>query len=142
MTVIKRQELPIFGDMMANLFEDRFFDPIKKFNTKKVPSVNISENKDGFGIQLAAPGMKKEDFNVEIENNLIIISAEHKNETDKKDDNYSIREFNYSSFKRTFTLPKSADKTKIEAKYNAGILEVSIAKKGEELKESKRIEIA
>merc|ERR1711976_214874 len=123
MNIIKRQELPLFGDMMNHLLDDRFFEPIKKYATLKVPSVNIFEQEDGFAIQMAVPGMKKEDFNIEIEGNGLSVSAQSKKEEKSTKENYSTREFNFSSFKRSFTLPKRADRKNIEAKYIDGILE-------------------
>lgn len=138
----KRQELPVFGDMMMNLFDDRFFEPVRKFAPRKLPSVNIFENKEAFNIQLATPGMKKEDFKIDLKNNTLTIAANEKEESEKEEGKYSIREFNYNTFKRAFTLPKNVDQSKIEARYTDGILEISIAKKEKEAAETKEITIS
>ncbi|MFT5820272.1 MAG: HSP20 family protein [Crocinitomix sp.] len=130
MTLIKkRQELPVFGDMMANLFDDKFFAPIHRHNSKNIPSVNIFEDKKDFTIQLAAPGMKKDDFKIDLKKNGLQISAKKESNKEEVDGTYSLREFNFNSFQRAFTLPKNADKDSISAKYHEGILEVKVGKK-------------
>ncbi len=106
---------------------DRSFSTIGS----NLPSVNLKETDSKIEIELAAPGLKKEDFKVEVENNMISISSEkkeEKEETRKKDDFYR-KEFNYQSFRRTFSLPEYADENKINANYKDGILHVDIAKK-------------
>jgi HSP20 family protein len=98
-----------------------------------VPSINIREEDKSFEIEMAAPGLKKEDFNIDVDNNLVTISSEK--ETENKDDGgkkgYSFREYNYSSFSRSFTIPDNADADKIEACYKDGVLCMSIPKKNE-----------
>lgn len=96
-----------------------------------LPSVNLRESDTKLEIEMAAPGMKKEDFKVEIENNMLVISSEkeeEKEEVSKKED-FVRREFNYQSFYRSFSLPEYADENKIEANYKDGILHVTVAKK-------------
>ncbi len=142
MTLIKkRQELPVFGDMMANLFEDKFFEPTHRHNARNTPSVNIFEDKKDFTIQLAAPGMKKDDFKIDLKKNTLSISATKESKTEKKEEKYSLREFNYNSFQRAFTLPKNADKEGITAQYHDGILEVKIGKKEKPVEKTKTISI-
>lgn len=142
MTLIKkRQELPVFGDMMANLFEDNFFQPIQKQKAKNTPSVNIFEDKKEFSIQLAAPGMNKEDFKIDLKKSSLEISAKNEKKTKNTEEKYSLREFNFSSFSRTFTLPKNADKDGISAQYHDGILEVKIGKKENLEEKAKTISI-
>jgi HSP20 family protein len=97
-----------------------------------IPSVNITEEKDGFLIEVAAPGLKKEDFNIELEGNLLTISSEKESETkegDESKDKFFRREYSYSSFTRSFTLPENTDAEKISAKYADGVLKLNIAKK-------------
>ncbi len=96
-----------------------------------MPAVNIKEDNDGFNVEMAAPGMKKDDFKVDLDNNLLTISAEKESEDNEKDDegNYTRREFNYQSFKRTFTLPDAAQADKIKATYKEGVLTINIPKK-------------
>jgi HSP20 family protein len=142
MTLIKkRQELPVFGDMMANLFDDKFFEPMHRQNARNIPSVNIFEDETDFTIQLAAPGMKKEDFKIDLKKNSLFISAEKEAKTEKSSERYSLREFNFSSFNRSFTLPKNIDKEGISAQYHDGILEVKIGKKEKPEEKVKTISI-
>ena len=98
-----------------------------------LPAVNVEEHPDKYEIDVAAPGMKKEDFHLKVENGVLTISAEQK--TEKREDdkhNYSRREFSYTSFQRSFSLPDEIiDGEKIEAKYSDGILCISIPKKDE-----------
>jgi HSP20 family protein len=97
-----------------------------------LPKVNVKEDPDGFLVEMAAPGMTKDDFNIEVNNNLLTISSE-KHETNKEADNgkYTKREFAYAAFQRSFSLPDSANTDNISAKYDNGILKLSIPKKEE-----------
>ncbi len=110
-----------------------------------IPSVNIKETNDNFEVEVAAPGMEKKDFKIELDGNMLTISSE---KTDQKEDNeeekYSRKEFSYQSFYRTFTLPKDVvDVDKIEAKYQNGLLQLAIPKKEEaKPKPAKTIAIA
>lgn len=105
-------------------FEDGGFPGMES-----IPPVNIEENQGDFTLKIAAPGLKKEDFKVNIEGDLITISAETKSEQEEKDRTYSRKEFNYSSFSRSFTLPENARGDKVLAKYQEGVLFVIIPKK-------------
>lgn len=98
-----------------------------------LPAVNIRETGDSFEVEMAAPGMSKKDFRIELENNLLSISSERKNETEKKEgERFTKKEFSYQSFQRTFTLPKEVvDDDKINARYENGVLYLSIPKKEE-----------
>jgi HSP20 family protein len=126
-----------FGNDFLNLWDNDF--PIIT-----TPSLNIKEEKDQYKIELAAPGLKKEDFNIEVNQNVLTISSEKENESnDGKDgENYSRYEYNYSSFSRSITLPDVSDSSKIVAKYNDGILTLTVPKKPEAIKnKSQRIAI-
>lgn len=96
-----------------------------------LPAVNIKEDNDGFTVEMAAPGMEKADFKINLNNNLLTISSEKQEEHKEEQDKYTRREFAYRSFQRSFTLPDSADSEKINAKYENGVLLVSIPKKKE-----------
>lgn len=124
MTLIRRnQNLPVF----SNFFND-FFD---QTNTT-LPSVNIKEGNDGFVVEVAAPGLEKEDFKISIDRGVLNISSEKSLENESKnEERFTRREFSYQSFCRSFSLPDSADSDKIGAKYEKGILYVSIPKKEE-----------
>ncbi|MDD2675097.1 Hsp20/alpha crystallin family protein [Flavobacterium petrolei] len=142
-TLVKRNGLvPVMNTSLfpsVNTFFDDFisrdlFDWTDKNFTamgSNLPSVNLKETDDKLQVELAAPGMKKEDFKVEIDNNMLMISSEKKEEKEetRKKDNYVRKEFSYQSFFRSFTLPDSIDENKIEASYKDGILHVDIAKK-------------
>ncbi len=110
-----------------------------------VPAVNIKENETSFEITLAAPGKKKEDFNIELEENILTISSEktEKKSEENKDEKYTRKEFSYASFKRSFTLPETIDEENIAASYDHGVLAIRIPKKEEVLEDTKRfIEIS
>lgn len=95
------------------------------------PKVNIREDDDNYYVEVAAPGMKKEDFNLSLDNDVLTISSEIKEEKENRNGNYTRREFSYSSFSRSFTLPELAEADKIEAKYKDGILNIIMPKKEE-----------
>jgi HSP20 family protein len=149
-TLVKRNGLfPLVP--VNNFFDDLFTKDIfdwtdRNFSSigSNLPSVNLKETDDLLKIELAAPGMKKEDFKVEIDNNTLLISSEKEEEKEetRKKDNYIRKEFNYQSFFRSFSLPEYIDESKIEANYKDGILHVNIAKKeGGKRKTTKRIAI-
>jgi HSP20 family protein len=102
--------------------------------------VNIRENDNSYEVELMAPGMKKEDFNIELDNELLTISAEIKSENNTQEEGkFTRREFSYSSFKRTFTLPETVKEEDINAVYQDGILKISLPKKEEALPKPKRM---
>jgi len=111
-----------------------------------LPAVNIKETEDSYEVEMAAPGMKKGDFKIELDNNVLTISSEKSEESKEGNENerYSRREFSYQSFQRSFTLPKEVvDEDKIEAHYKEGVLQLRIPKK-EKAKQRppRKIEIA
>lgn len=96
-----------------------------------LPAVNIGENEEAFTVELAAPGMSKKDFNIELENNVLTISSEKKEEHEENDqkNNYFRKEFNYMTFQRSFRLPEEVvDAEKIKANYDDGILRLVLPK--------------
>ena len=137
--------LPRFSSWFDNFFDnDLGTGFLSNFNTGlTLPAVNIKEDAEQFTLEIAVPGMKKSDFNVDVDNKVLSISSETQSEKTEKEENYTRREFGYSSFKRTFTLPESVNADKIKATYKEGILAVVLPKK-EEAKEkpAKRIEIS
>lgn len=100
---------------------------------QSIPAVNVKESETGFEIEVAAPGLKKENFKLSLHENRLTISATQEQQQEEKTDKYTRQEFNYNQFQRTFTLPKNVDGEKIEATYVDGILHVGLPKK-EELK--------
>jgi len=102
------------------------------FNTGiSLPKVNIKETADDFRVEMAVPGLKKSDFQLDLEDQILSISSEIKEENEYDEENYTRREFGYSSFKRTFTLPESVNDEKIKANYQDGILTILLPKKEE-----------
>ncbi|NAY93403.1 Hsp20 family protein [Muricauda sp. JGD-17] len=126
-------DFPTWSDWIDNFFSSDLPSVFtSNFNTgMTLPKVNIRETADAFWVEMAVPGMKKSDFHIDLDNQLLSISTELKQEEESKEENYTRREFGYSSFKRTFTLPESVDDSKINASYNDGILNIHLPKKEE-----------
>lgn len=145
-SLIRRKDasLPsIFDDFFSpwNEWIPRREEIFKSFPT--IPSVNISEDSNGYKVALAAPGLKREDFKIDIEGNRITISSEREESDEKEEAKYTRREYNYTSFSRSFTLPEDVNRDKIEAKYADGVLNLSLPRK-EEVKRAvinKQIEV-
>jgi HSP20 family protein len=127
---------------------DRFFknDLLDLWNgsVETVPSMNVKEEKDSYHVEMAAPGLNKEDFNIDVDGTMLTISCEKESESkaDGENDAYSRREYNYSSFSRSLALPENADPEKISARYTDGVLSLNIRKKaGTEKNNSKKIAV-
>ncbi|PST82836.1 Hsp20/alpha crystallin family protein [Pedobacter yulinensis] len=128
-----------FSDVFESVFNDSFFSDRL---IARVPAVNVAETADGYHIEMAAPGLSKEDFHIQLDRKLLTISVE-KQQSEKSDrESYSRREFSYTSFVRSFALPDSADDSNIEASYANGILDIRVAKKEEAKQMTRRIEIS
>jgi HSP20 family protein len=95
----------------------------------RVPSVNITENDKDFKIELAAPGLERKDFKVEVENGMLCISSEKEEESKEEKKNYTRKEYSYKGFSRSFTLPDNCMPEKILAKYDNGVLNITLPKK-------------
>jgi HSP20 family protein len=93
-----------------------------------IPAVNITEKQDRYEISLAAPGMKKDDFDIDVEGNMLTISAETEQQKEEKEQKHTRREFNYTSFSRSFTLPEGVVRDKIDATYENGLLRLMLPK--------------
>ncbi|MDW8205072.1 MAG: Hsp20/alpha crystallin family protein [Cytophagales bacterium] len=106
-------------------------DDLLSRTTQFVPEANIKENADEFIVELAVPGLKKEDFNIQVEDNVLRISAIKQNESTNEATTVHCREFSFYSFERTFRLPKSADGDKIASTYTNGVLHLNIPKREE-----------
>ncbi len=131
--------LPGFNDIFESVLGDRFFSENQRMGS--LPPVNIMESNEGYHIELAAPGLKKEDFKINVERDQLSISAETSTENKTEDCRYNRREFKYSSFVRAFTLPDSADAERIQASYNEGVLMINLPKKEEAKAISRMIEV-
>jgi HSP20 family protein len=128
---------PFFNDVYS-LLNDSFLN--EKLATR-TPAVNIAENDNQFEVELAVPGLSKEDFKINLDKNVLSVSADKKTETVDENKKFTKREYSFNSFSRSFTLPESADQSKIEADYSAGILKLIIAKKEEAKFQSREIAI-
>ncbi|PZX61856.1 HSP20 family protein [Hydrotalea sandarakina] len=147
MTLVKHNAMtPVFNRFLDDFFNSDWADwGLKNFSSEgsTLPKVNIKEDDNGYTVEMAAPGMKKEDFQVNLDKQILTISAEAKTEKEEKKETYSRKEFNYQSFQRSFSLPDTADDEKISAKYTDGILHIYIPKKEEaKPKPAKTITIA
>lgn len=146
MTLVKRKN----NDWLPSVFDDIFRNDWLSESTgasnigMNIPAVNIRDNEADFTVELAVPGKKKEDFNIELDNDVLIISSEKKEEsTSEEKGKFTRREFGYSSFTRSFTLPETADNAKIDATYENGVLKINIPKREDAKPAPKRlIEIA
>jgi len=127
-----------FNSAINNIFDDFFNSNISNFVgsdfVSNIPSVNVSETGDDFKIELAAPGLVKDDFDINVEKDQLTISVKKEISNEVKDEKFTRKEFNYSSFERSFHLPEGVKKDAIVAIYEDGILEVVLPKK-EEAKE-------
>jgi len=112
---------------MSNLFNDDFF-PVLQSRNSSMPAVNIREDEKSYNLDLAVPGMDKKDLKIDINEEMLTISSESKNETEENKDGYKRKEFSYSSFCRSFYIPENVNRDKIEANYKDGILIVSLPK--------------
>jgi HSP20 family protein len=114
------------------------------FNTGiTLPKVNIRETKDAYFVDMAVPGLKKNDFHIDIDNKVLSISAEMEENSEQQEDNFTRREFGYSSFKRSFSLPETVKEDAIKAEYTDGVLSIHLPKKEEAIqKPARRIKIS
>jgi len=122
---------PRFSNMFENFFENDFPSITQSEYFKTPALVNVKDTKESYVIQVAAPGFNKEDFSAKVENNMLTISGEKKQEAEVTDHKFTRKEFNFSSFSRSFTLPKTIQVEKIAANYDAGILTITLPKKEE-----------
>jgi HSP20 family protein len=137
------QALAKAAETMPSLFND-FFRPWNEWfdngnlmsRTMNMPAVNITEEKNEYKVSLAVPGMKKDDFKIDIDGNMLTISNEKEETREEKEKKFTRKEYNYSSFSRTFTLPEEINKEKIEAKYEEGVLKILLPRKEEAKKVS------
>lgn len=144
MTLVKfnnrtRNTAPYFNNVFDSLFSDAL---TKNSLINKTPSVNILEDEKSFVIELAAPGLNKDDFQIQIKKDTLSVWVEKtKSETEESKD-YSRKEFEFSSFARSFNLPENVDAEKITAAYKDGILNVVISKKADEKLQNRTITVS
>lgn len=144
MTLVKfnnrtRNTAPYFNNVFDSLFSEALN---KNYSISKVPGVNILESATDYTIELAAPGLVKEDFQINLKKDTLSVWAEKKVADEAAAKNYSRKEFDYLSFARSFTLPESVDAEKIAAEYLNGILTITIGKRVEVQPETKEIKVS
>jgi HSP20 family protein len=133
---INRNYVPAYWD---DFFNDRFFTQLNsKACNESNAAVNVSEDDRGYTIEVAAPGIDRKEFNLELEKDVLTISTGQKESKEDNKQNFIRREFNYQSFKRSFQLPETVDQEGIKATHNAGILSLSLPKKKEEVEKAPR----
>ncbi len=136
MTRDKNTGLDLFNMFFNDLYKQNFAE-----TNSTLPATNIKETDKEFIIELAVPGKDKKDFNIELNNNVLVISSEVENKKEEEKDNYTRREYYYGSFQRSFTLPEEVEAEKISAEYVNGELKIHIPKKEEKELAPKKIDI-
>ncbi len=136
MTLMRWHQRNPISDIMNNFFDNDLADIFGKRACD--PAANILENNESFNLEIAAPGMKKDDFKISLENNILTISADMEDQKREEGKNYTRKEFYYGTFSRSFTLPRTIDLEKIKAEYEQGILKITLPKREEARLESKR----
>ena len=136
MRIVKYNNNNVFPSLINEFFNDDFGMNFLN-RSYSVPSVNSVENNDSFEIDLAVPGMKKEDFTIELNDKVLVISSETSNTMEN--DKMRLNEFNFSSFQRSFRIPDSVDHDKIKANYKNGILKIKLPKRKESISKPNRV---
>jgi HSP20 family protein len=127
-TITRRSFRPFY---MPNFLDDDFF-PVFSNRSNSMPSVNIREDEKDYVLELAVPGIDKNNLKIDINEDVLTISSENKSETEENKDGYKRKEFSYSSLCRSFYIPENVNRDKIEASYKDGILSVELPKQDEE----------
>ena len=140
MNLIKRNQDSWIPSIFEDLFNDSRLANVANFGST-VPAVNIKETKDDFQVDVAVPGKSKEDFQIELNNDVLTIASEEKteNEHTSEDGRFTRREFSYNFFKRSFHLPDTVEQDKIKASYKDGVLRINVPKKEEVKAKTKRM---
>ena len=136
MRIVKYNNNNVFPSLINEFFNDDFGMNFLN-RSHSVPSVNSIENNDSFEIDFAVPGMKKEDFTIELNDKVLVISSETSNTMEN--DKMRLNEFNFSSFQRSFRIPDSVDHDKIKANYKNGILKIKLPKRKESISKPNRV---
>lgn len=138
MTLVKRNNNLIFPSLLDEFFKPDWNGGIQN-EQLVLPAVNIKESETDFGIEFYAPGLLKEDFNIEIDQKTLSVSDDKKFENQETTKKYSRKEFSFSAFKRNFDMPESVNIDKIEALYENGVLKINLPKREEALPKPKRV---
>lgn len=131
MSLVKRSEWPLLGNgsWLSDFFDNEKFFDSDWLKRQSLPAVNVKETDKNYQIDVAAPGRSKKDFNISAENGVLTISSEQKEEKEQKEKDFTRKEFSYSAFSRSFSLPENANEEDIKANYADGILKLEVAKK-------------
>lgn len=132
-----RKQAPFFPSLIDDFINQDW--NLKTPSSTTLPAVNIKDLEAQFEIELAVPGMKKSDFEIEVEDGLLSISSSLEEEQVTEKGKFTRREFSYNSFKRTFTIPDSVDPSNIEAQYSDGVLQLRLPKRKEALRQPKKL---
>ena len=132
-----RKQAPFFPSLIDDFINQDW--NLKTPSSITLPAVNIKDLEAQFEIELAVPGMKKSDFEIEVEDGLLSISSSLEEEQVTEKGKFTRREFSYNSFKRTFTIPDSVDPSNIEAQYSDGVLQLRLPKRKEALRQPKKL---
>ena len=134
----------VFSDFFETPLEKYFGDNFFTGNAwmKQIPSTNISETDNNYKVEIAAPGLKKDDFKVTVDNGMLNISAEKEEKKEEKDKNYTRKEYSYNSFSRSFYLPDTVMSDKLDAHYEDGVLHIMLPKKVEAKKVVKEVKVS
>ncbi|MGM9512028.1 Hsp20/alpha crystallin family protein [Larkinella sp. GY13] len=143
-TLVQYNQLPsFFNNLVNHEFNRHFHTPaVAKAASPVVPAVNVKEDETAYHIELAAPGLKKEDFAINLTNNQLTISAKLEEAKEETTEKYTRKEFSYSSFERSFRLPKNVNNEQIQAAYTDGILKIDLPKVEKPVIEPKQIAVA
>lgn len=142
MNLVKANNGHVIDPWVSNLFDNLFNEggSLAK-NLSKAPAVNILEDRVAYRLDFAVPGFQKEEFKIQVEDNVLSVSGEHKTVKDQQDQKLTRKEFSIHSFERAFTLPELVNTESIQASYKDGILSISLQKTVEEKVAPKQIEV-
>ena len=146
MPIVKRNNgngsVPVFRSLVSDLFNtDRFFSDFFNTEATAVPAVNVKERDKTYEIEVASPGLKKDDFQISVDNGILTIAAEKEEKKTEEKENYTRQEFSYNSFSRSFSIPENVKDEDIQAKYEDGVLKLTLNKKETTVKKAKAIKV-
>lgn len=132
-----------FSDIDRMFENDMFLMPmhLNRFANDTMPAANLRETDKEYAIELAVPGMKRDDFNIEVDEHMLSVSCQREENINEEKDDYTRREYNYSSFSRTFRLPETVVADKIKAQYDNGVLHITVPKAEQKEQRRKRINV-
>lgn len=138
-TITRRSFRPFY---VPGIFDDDF-SPFHSNSTSTTPAVNVREDEKNYFLELAIPGIDKKDLKIDVNEDVLTISSESRNESEESKDGYKRKEFSYSAFSKSFYVPENVNKDKIEANYKDGVLSLSLPKQEEEKnKITRKIEVS